>query len=251
MTKTQSLPSTVYNAASCSATNVLKSLVYRVFYTEDRLVGNYKVQAISVDLLLLDSLILDPKYCQAQPSKSFFSFSQSFGIEFVVAGLSQTEFSVDAMAAIGTQSRSGNPGYRSFQPLLISKGTDENGSEQVEVNGTFLQAGDLSGACIAQTTMLNNFQSERVDFDKFITMSCSVSFATLQDFKTYCESGKAASLRIFAQLSQKAQKIGTFGNASTHNTRDWVSVIDLTQGDGYFNGVFNPENNSCTLKASL
>jgi len=73
--KTTALPTTVYNASTCTTTNVLKSLAYRVFYQEDRYLGHYRILQISLDILLQDSLTLDAKFCQSQPSKSFFSYS--------------------------------------------------------------------------------------------------------------------------------------------------------------------------------
>jgi hypothetical protein len=54
VTKASSLPNTVYNASSCTTSNVLKSLFYRVFYQEDGNLGYYKIRAIAVDVLLQD-----------------------------------------------------------------------------------------------------------------------------------------------------------------------------------------------------
>jgi hypothetical protein len=52
-------------------------------------------------------------------------------------------------------------------------------------------------------------------------------------------------------VSSKVTKIGTFGNANANNSQDWVPVIDLTESTDFFKGVFNSDNNSCTLKSSL
>jgi len=61
------------DVATCTATNVLKSLDYRVVY-DDAANGSYTIRDIYVDMLLLKELKLDPKYCQDISAKNFYSY---------------------------------------------------------------------------------------------------------------------------------------------------------------------------------
>ena len=73
---------------------------------------------------------------------------------------------------------------------------------------------------------LNNFKTERLDFNKFITMSCSIVLGDVAAFQAYCESGNAINTKLFSQMSSSFKNIGIFGNADPNNSRDWVPVID-------------------------
>jgi len=61
-----------------------------------------------------------------------------------------------------------------------------------------LQASDFNGMCLSGELGQNNFKAERLDFQKYITMSCSMKFANEQEFKSHCTSGNSAKLKIFA-----------------------------------------------------
>ena len=121
----------------------------------------------------------------------------------------------------------------------------------VAVNGFFLQAADRNGLCLTQMSNLNNFKTERLDFNKFITMSCSIVLGDVAAFQAYCESGNAINTKLFSQMSSSFKNIGIFGNADPNNSKDWVPVIDQTTADGFFKGVFDKNQNSCTLYASV
>lgn len=131
----------------------------------------------------------------------------------------------------------------------MSQGTALNASENVAVNGFFLQASDLNGVCIPGSASVNNFKTERLDFNKYTTMSCSVSFKSEADFRSYCEKGDAAKLKIFAQLGS-INKIGVFGNASPAYNDDWLTVINQSSQAGYFVGTYDAGKKSCTLNSS-
>lgn len=98
---------------------------------------------------------------------------------------------------------------------------------------------------------LNNFKTERLDFNKFITMSCSINLADVAAFQAYCESGNSAKTNLFSQISSNFKHLGIFGNVSPSNSKDWVAVVDQTTAEGFFKGKFDKNSNSCTLPASL
>ena len=70
----------------------------------------------------------------------------------------------------------------------------------VAVNGFFLQAADRNGLCLTQMSNLNNFKTERLDFNKFITLSCSIVLGDVAAFQAYCESGNAINTKLFSQM---------------------------------------------------
>jgi hypothetical protein len=156
------------------------------------------------------------------------AFEQTFGIHFVPFVASIENFNAGSLANRSQSPKSGNPGYQNYEPLLVSRGLSGNMSEQVNANGFFLQASDPEGKCIAGDISLNNFSVERLDFNKYITMSCSVQFKTENEFKTYCVSGKPAQHKIFAQLSN-ITKLGIFGNANSGNSQDWLKVLNTVK----------------------
>jgi len=63
VTKNSSKRATSFNAVTCTASNAVKEVFYRVFYTSRE--GFYQVSDITVDILQLDQLQLDPKYCSS------------------------------------------------------------------------------------------------------------------------------------------------------------------------------------------
>jgi hypothetical protein len=121
----------------------------------------------------------------------------------------------------------------------------------IAVNGFFLQAADKNGLCLNQMSNLNNFKTERLDFNKFITMSCSVVLADIAAFQAYCESGNSAKTNLFTQMSSSFKNLGIFGNVSPNNSKDWIPVINQTTAEGFFKGTFDKNSNSCILPASL
>ena len=80
--------------------------------------------------------------------------------------------------------------------MLVGEGLDASNSKQVNVLGFFLQAADNQGECITTENGLIDSQSKRLDFGDKITLSCSVTVSTLEEFKQLCTEGRE-NLKIF------------------------------------------------------
>lgn len=85
------------DATSCTATNVLKDLEYKVFYTDDNSIGNFVIQNIVVDILLQQSLKLDPSFCTTSP-KGIAQFTQSFKIKFIAGRTTTNDYTINGIA---------------------------------------------------------------------------------------------------------------------------------------------------------
>ena len=110
-------------------------------------------------------------------------------------------------------------------PILVGEGLDGNGSKQVNVDGFYLHAGNDLGECIAVSDGLISSQSKRLDFGDKITLSCSVTVPTLQDFKNLCNGTEnRKNLRIFDQFLTKFKYLGIFGNPVPNKNGDWAEI---------------------------
>lgn len=134
---------------------------------------------------------------------------QKFSIQFLNSG------TPDALSPVY---RSGNPGYLTSKPLLVSNYDGSNFN--VFTGGFSLDGADTAGACISSYSgryldaPLMTFRDETV-------FTCSVSY-NYQQLQSFC-TGTFSPLPVFS-LHDSLTHIGKFGDIVYNNPDDWVEI---------------------------
>ena len=136
--------------------------------------------------------------------------------------------------------KSGNPGYLSGAPLLISLGEDESGKWIVPADGFKASSSYLSGACLAAGEQSQSASS--VNFLEDLLLSCSIDLGDEASLKSECESDSFSQLQIATQFEQWKQ-IGMFGNANISMQKDWRSVLATVVEEG--GNTYDSERKMC------
>lgn len=127
-----SVPTSTYNAATCSCSNALKEADYTLSYTPQG-DGSFTADSLTVSIAVYDSIALNAAYCPAAGAAlptAAATVAQAFAFNYAVTQSS----------TLGNL-RSGNPGYIAGLPLLVSSGS--NGLYQlVNQNGFRIYGGD-------------------------------------------------------------------------------------------------------------
>jgi len=113
------------SVSGCSASNVVREVFYTVYYKPTSS-GHFQIANVLIDLVLQDTLDIDPKVCAETNGKTARGlFTQKFGIIYraanEVGSLTDTQ-----IAASGILYRSGNPGYDDGMPVIVSQGLKED-----------------------------------------------------------------------------------------------------------------------------
>lgn len=110
--------------------------------------------------------------------------------------------------------------------MIVSQGLKEDGSLEVPTQGFLVYSTDSIGKCFKDDPKtLKYYPNLPLTFDNDITVSCTVSFASIADFKTYCETSPTKDYKIFSQFLNDFDYLSIFGNPSVSNLKDWVTVI--------------------------
>lgn len=207
-------------AGSCS--DAVKEVFYTVYYKPSG--GYYSIEAVEVDFVLQDF----SSQCSGANVNSPSLVEQKFTMEFV-------PFTKEL-----SRPKSGNPGYLSGAPLLISLGENEAGQRIVPVDGFQASSSYLSGACLAAGEQSQSASS--VNFLEDLLLSCSINLGDEASFKSQCESDSFSKLQIAAQFEQWNQ-IGIFGNANISMQKDWLSVLATIAEEG--GNTYDNERKMC------
>ena len=115
------------------------------------------------------------------------------------------------------------------------------------MTGFFLRAGDSLGECITADDGLTDSQSKRLDFGDKLTLSCSVTVNTLEEFKELCnDTEKRQKLRIFDQFLSNFKYLGIFGNPAPHKNGDWAETEFEASTENFGRaGNYEELKNSC------
>lgn len=142
--------------------------------------------------------------------------------------------------------RSGNPGYRNLEPLLVGTVNANNGID-ASIDGFRMPIS--SSTCELTTDVTDDYTTDMdnsLRWNQNMTVSCYLQATanTEAAFQTLCNAPALADQAIFGQL-ENFKRIGRYGNANVNFPKDWVTVLD--QDLNYGTSTYDTTSQTCTL----
>ena len=113
-------------------------------YADDNKKTGFRITGVTVDLVLLDTLTIDSAYCTEltgadQISSQGYNYEMEFGIKFVPK--------IANVIPGAVVKKSGNPGYKTSEPIIVGENADFTSVQSVNQNGFQVQHHDVDGKC--------------------------------------------------------------------------------------------------------
>ena len=142
--------------------------------------------------------------------------------------------------------RSGNPGYFSNYPLLVSSVLSASEPAVVNQNGFIAYDHDDVGKCYdGDGSKSFNYHNRILRFGQTESLTCSNSFK-LAELEAYCKSSDWTKKLIFKQFDDKFKFVSRLGNPSLNHMKDWLEVTKKGFPTSTV-GTWDPTTNTCEM----
>lgn len=127
--------------------------------------------------------------------------------------------------------KSGNPGYKTSEPIIVGENADFTSVQSVNQNGFQVQHHDVDGKCFKAQTLaadtLIDHPIQILNFEELTYLTCSLDLGR-DDLRSYCEGSytdKFEEYEIFKQFFDRFKYVSAFGNSNIQYEKDWAKVI--------------------------